>query len=113
MRVLKVINNNGVLIGDRIEVADTFYSRLKGLLGRTGLEEGQGLLLVPCNSIHCIGMRFAIDAVFMDIDRKVIWIRENMEPGAKETKKDAYYVLELASGVVKEKGIQRGDILRW
>ena len=87
MRVLKVINNNGVLIGDRIEVADTFYSRLKGLLGRTGLEEGQGLLLVPCNSIHCIGMRFAIDAVFMDIDRKVIWIRENMEPGAKETKR--------------------------
>ena len=104
---------NGVVIGDKIEVADTFYTRLKGLLGRSGLEEGQGLLLVPCNAIHCVGMKFAIDVVFMDIDIRVIWIRENMKPGTRESKNDAYYVLELASGVVKEKRIQRGDVLRW
>lgn len=114
LQTIKIINSkNGVTIGNKIEFANTFVTRLKGLLGRISLSEGQGLLLVPCSSIHCIGMKFAIDAVFLNQEKQVIGIRENMIPGTRERKKGAYYVLELASGVVKEKDLQIGDRLEW
>jgi len=114
LQILKVVNTKDKkVIGDKIELADTFFARFKGLLGRTGLQEGQGILLIPCSSIHCIGMKFAIDVIFMDIDRRVIRIRENMKPGTSESGRGAYSVLEVAGGVVKEKGIQIGDVLHW
>lgn len=114
MEKVKVKNvRKNQLVGDKIEIADSFFTRLKGLLGKSGLEAGEGLILVPCSSIHCIGMKFAIDVIFMDIDRKVIWIRENMKPGTKEAKRNAYCVLEVASGVVQEKNVQIGDVLGW
>ena len=46
--------------------ADTLLSRLKGLLGTDSLPAGQGLLIKPCNSVHMIGMKYAIDVVFVD-----------------------------------------------
>ena len=49
-----------------IEVAKSFFSRLRGLMGRNRLEKGRGLLLAPCNSIHMLFMRFAIDVVYLD-----------------------------------------------
>ncbi|MGI6225737.1 MAG: DUF192 domain-containing protein [Peptococcales bacterium] len=114
MQLLSVINvTNGIIIGDKIELADTYFARLKGLLGRDGLAKGQGMVLVPCNAIHCIGMKFAIDAIFLNRQKQVIYIRENMAPGTKAAHKAAYYVLEVASGIAQEKNIQIGDILGW
>ena len=49
-----------------VEIAETFLSRLRGLMGRRRLDEGHGLLLAPCNSIHMLFMRFAIDVVYLD-----------------------------------------------
>ena len=114
MKKVKVrIVNNNQLIGDKIGVADSFFDRLKGLLGKAKLQEGEGLILSPCNAIHCIGMRFAIDVIFMNKHKQIIWIRENMKPGTREVKMNAVFVLEVASGVVKEKGIGIGYVLSW
>lgn len=49
-----------------ITIASTFADRGRGLLGRTSLHPDQGLLIVPCSSIHTMFMRFPIDAVFLD-----------------------------------------------
>ena len=49
-----------------VEIAETFFSRLRGLIGRKHLDKGHGLLLAPCNSIHMLFMRFAIDVVYLD-----------------------------------------------
>lgn len=49
-----------------IEIAETFFSRLRGLMGRSHLDAGHGLLLAPCNSIHMLFMRFAIDVIYLD-----------------------------------------------
>ena len=49
-----------------VEIAETFFSRLRGLMGRSRLAEGRGLLLAPCNSIHMLFMRFAIDVIYID-----------------------------------------------
>lgn len=49
-----------------IELADNFFKRLRGLMFRSRLAEGRGLLLAPCNSVHMLFMRFAIDVIYLD-----------------------------------------------
>lgn len=49
-----------------VELADNFLGRLRGLMFRKYLPEGRGLLLAPCNSVHMLFMRFAIDVVYLD-----------------------------------------------
>ncbi len=48
------------------------FERMRGLLGRDGLEEGEGIQIEPCNSIHTFFMRFSIDVLFVDRDGVVI-----------------------------------------
>jgi uncharacterized membrane protein (UPF0127 family) len=64
VRVVNVTRGN--TLAERATLARGFFARARGLLGRRGLEPGEGLVLAPCGSIHMIGMRFAIDAVFVD-----------------------------------------------
>ena len=99
-------------IGNRITVADGFFSRLRGLLGRSGLEDGEGLLISPCWSIHCFGMKFAIDAVFLDKDYRIVSIHPDMKPGAMASNRKARYVLELKAGEAARHDIQVGEQLK-
>jgi uncharacterized membrane protein (UPF0127 family) len=61
-------------------LADTFWSRLRGLLGATSLNEGEGLVLVGEKSIHTLFMGFPLDVVYADKDHKVIRADSNMVP---------------------------------
>ena len=61
-------------------VARTFCQRAKGLLGRSGLEKGTGMLILKCNCIHTCFMRFPIDAVFLDADGNVVKTVRNIRP---------------------------------
>ena len=56
---------NQALIADKCHVAESFVSRFMGLMGKSGLEAGEGIWLRPCNSIHMWFMRFPIDVVFV------------------------------------------------
>ncbi|MFN8635830.1 MAG: DUF192 domain-containing protein [Chloroflexota bacterium] len=67
-------------LADRAAVADTFWRRLRGLLGRAGLEPGEGLVIKPCDSIHMIGMRFPLDVVHLDKSGTVVKVLENIKP---------------------------------
>lgn len=62
-----------------VAVADRFGTRLCGLMFRRALPPGAGLLLVRCSSIHCCFMRFAIDAVYLDRDLRVVGV-ETVRP---------------------------------
>ena len=53
-------------LADHATVADNFWRRLRGLLGRSGLEAGEGLVIRPCNSVHMLGMRFPLDVLYLD-----------------------------------------------
>ncbi len=55
-----------------VEVPQTRRERARGLLGRSGLEPNEGLLLERTRSVHTFGMRFPIDAVLLDRDERVI-----------------------------------------
>ncbi|MBA3065678.1 DUF192 domain-containing protein [bacterium] len=79
----RLYNTNGkCLLGD-VEIADTFLSRLKGLLGRKKIEKGYGLLLKPCASIHMFFMRFPIDVFFLQEKNgsyKLLCAARNVKP---------------------------------
>jgi uncharacterized membrane protein (UPF0127 family) len=68
------------VIAEKAEIADTFFSRLKGLLGRRELHQGEALVIEPCNSIHTVGMKFSIDALFLDDECRVVALRRDIRP---------------------------------
>ncbi len=77
-----------------VEVADTFIPRFWGLMGRK--EAGYGLYLSPCDAIHMLFMRFAIDAVFVDREGMIVSIRKAVRPwGFAMGGRKAHAVLEL------------------
>lgn len=99
------------MIAERVEVANTFFSRLKGLLGRDALPEGEGLYIVPCDAIHMMGMRFAIDTVFVDRSLTVLSVVPDVPIGGKASCRGAHGVFELPAGTAARCGVSRGDKL--
>lgn len=110
---LRVRNSTkGTDVAESVRVADTFASRLKGLLGDGALPPGEGLLIYPCTAIHTFGMRFALDAVFVDREARVLKVYRRMAPWRLSTVvKGAWGVLELPAGAAERAGIGAGDTL--
>ena len=82
-----------------IEIAESFFSRLRGLMGRNRLKNGRGLLLAPCNSIHMLFMRFSIDVIYLDKEYCIKKIARNVLPWiGMSFCFGAWGALEMASG---------------
>ncbi len=82
-----------------VELADNFLKRFCGLMFRRRLEKGCGLLLVPCNSVHMLFMRFAIDVVYLDENFCIKKIVRNLTPWlGMSICLGAWAALELPSG---------------
>jgi uncharacterized protein len=91
-------------------LADTFYTRLVGLLRDKTLEYGDGLWIKPCNSIHSIGMRFKFDAVFLDKNLRVVHLVREMKPWRiSKMVFSAHSVLELPAGHISQTATELGD----
>jgi uncharacterized membrane protein (UPF0127 family) len=100
-------------LATHVEVARTSAQRSKGLLGRNGLAAGEGLWIVPCESVHTFGMRFAIDLVYLDRQRRIKKIRRAVPPWRISACLTAHSVLELAAGSVREGEARLGDTLEF
>lgn len=80
-QTLRIINQTkGTILAQKAEIADTTLKRFKGLLGRTGLGESEGIVIVPCSSIHTFFMRFNIDVVFLDSQNRVVVMANSLPP---------------------------------
>jgi uncharacterized membrane protein (UPF0127 family) len=101
----------GVSLADRAEVADTSAKRRTGLLKHQCLPPGSGLWIVPCEGIHMFGMKFSIDALFLNRDRRVVKICPNMGKWRMALSLRAHSVLELPAGTTAETGTAVGDQL--
>ena len=99
----------GEVVCARCEIADSPLKRMRGLLGRGGLESDQGMLFRPAGSIHMFFMRFPIDAVFCDRDLVVLGVERDLRPWKTAGRKGAKVVVELASGAAS--GVAPGDRL--
>lgn len=110
MQVYNKTRNAALITQGR--VADTFWLRLKGLLGTSPLKQGEGLVLVGEKSIHTLFMGFAIDVVYVNKDYRIIRVQDNMIPyRLGPFVGQAAYVLELPIGIIAESKTQVGDQL--
>jgi uncharacterized membrane protein (UPF0127 family) len=95
-------------------VADGYFSRLVGLLGKTRrwARAGHGLWIVPSHGVHTIGMLFAIDVIFLDRGKRVVHVEEYMRPfRISKVSLKSSTVLELPPHTIFRTGTQAGDQL--
>jgi hypothetical protein len=112
-KIVRAINSTrGTVLGDRVRVAETALSRIVGLLGEREILPGDGLLIVPCQSIHTWGMSFPIDVVVLDGQWNVLAVRRRLR---KFRMTRVYWkaaaVLELPPGVLDSSWTEVGDSL--
>ena len=95
-----------------VMVADSFFTRLAGLMFRQKLPPATGLLLVPCNSVHMCFMRFAIDVVYIDKEYTIIKVVKNLKPwlGVSMCCR-AWATLEMTAGEAERCGCEAGKKL--
>ena len=101
----------GTLIGDAIDSAQTSAARRTGLLKHSKLDEGAGLWIVPCESVHTFFMKFAIDLVYLDRERRIKKTRNAVGPWRLSVCFSAHSILELPAGTIRETQTERGDTL--
>jgi len=109
LRITNLTRNT--VLGERIDVADTSAKRRTGLMKHTGLDAGEGLWIVPCESVHTFFMKFAIDLVYLGKDRKVRKVRHAVKPWRMSACLSAHSILELPAGVAERTGTLAGDEL--
>ena len=112
---MRIVNRTrDTLRGERVALADTWWGRFRGFLGRSRPVEGEGILLSPCNSIHTWWMSFALDVVFLDAGGAVLDVRENLQPWSRPIRvSGARHVLEVPPGTVRATGTAIGDTCAW
>jgi uncharacterized membrane protein (UPF0127 family) len=108
-RPLVTVRADGRIVCERCLVAKTPWARMRGLLGRSDLPRGEGILIRPAGSIHTFFMRFPIDAVFLDNDGKVVGIERELPPWRTARHRGTRAVLELAAGAAER--LQVGERL--
>lgn len=97
---------------EKLEVADTLWSRARGLLGRSSLAANEGLWILASGSIHTFFMKFPIDVIFLDREMVVTKTVGHVTPfrfvwrGWK-----ASSVIELQAGFLEKNPIRVGDKL--
>lgn len=104
------MNETGAVVAERLRLADTHWTRLKGLLGTTQLDAGTGLWIRPCRRVHTFGMRYALDVVFLDDTARVVGLVRGLEPWRTSPNvQPADSVLELPAGTIDRTGLAMGQ----
>jgi uncharacterized membrane protein (UPF0127 family) len=102
------------VLGGRIRVAETGLTRIVGLLGERELQPGDGLLIVPSQGVHTLGMQFPIDIAVLDDDWRVLATRRDMRPfRMTQIFWKAAAVLELPSGMLESTSTLVGDTIEF
>ena len=99
-------------LATNLAVADTHWSRLRGLLGTAerDFRNGGGLWIRPCRGVHTLAMRFPIDVVYLDCAGKVVHVEHNLQPWRfSPIRMQSASVLELPSHTAARTGTALGD----
>lgn len=112
MRVFNQTRN--VFLVSQGRVANTFWLRLRGLLGVASLQQEEGLILVGEKSIHTLFMKFPLDVVYVDKNHKVVRADINMMPyRLGPFVVQSAYVVEMPVGTIANTATEVGDQLKF
>jgi len=111
LRVSNLTRNT--VLATRMEVADSSPKRNKGLLGRDHLSLGEGLWIIPCDAVHTIGMRFAIDLIYLDRKNQIKKVCRSVPPWRMSGCLAAHSVLELPAGTARTTETRAGDTVEF
>jgi uncharacterized membrane protein (UPF0127 family) len=103
---------DGEVVATRVERAATALPRMRGLLGRSALAEGEGIWLEPAPSIHTLFMRFAIDVLFLDRTGRILKAIPALRPWRFAAARGARVALELPAGTIARHGLAPGEVLQ-
>ena len=98
-------------LGAAIDIADSSEKRRTGLLKHTGLKPGEGLWILPCESVHTFFMKFPIDLVYLDRKHVVRKVRHAVGPWRLSACFSAHSIIELPAGAAKASRTEVGDQL--
>ncbi|HVA27912.1 MAG TPA: DUF192 domain-containing protein [Candidatus Baltobacteraceae bacterium] len=102
---------SGAALG-AVAKAETGWQRLVGLLGSRCIPPHEGMWFDDCSAVHTIGMRFALDIIFLDRNGRVIDLRERVAPNALAVVcPRACVTVELGAGTLATTGVRLGDRL--
>ena len=99
------------MIAEHVELAGTFWKRMRGLMGREALPDRHALVIVPCSSIHMFFMRFPIDVLFLDEDNRVVRVVRGLAPWHICAARGSHKVVEMAAGSLDPQTVE-GDELK-
>ena len=111
MKILVRNLTRQTVLAGRAEMADTSAKRRVGLLQHKSLASGEGLWIVPCESVHTFFMKFPIDLIYLDKRLGVRKVRHAVPPWRLSACFSAHSVLELPAGLAAETGTAVGDEL--
>ncbi|MEJ8545779.1 DUF192 domain-containing protein [Brevibacillus borstelensis] len=110
---MKITNaTKSTMIAKRATCADTSVTRMRGLLGKRALPEGQALIIRPCRAVHTWFMRFPIDCLFVDRHGEIVHLIQELPPWrCTPFIKRADYVVELPPQTIRKTQTEIGDRL--
>lgn len=112
MRILNTSQNT--ILASQARAADSFWSRLTGLLGRKGLASDEALVISDCRCIHMFFMKFPIDVIFVSRKGSVLRLARGIKPFCVSPYVwGAYYAVEGAVGMIDHSGTRVGDLLEF
>jgi uncharacterized protein len=101
-------------LATELDIASTHWSRFCGLMARSpqNFRAGQGLWITPCKGVHTWGMRFPIDVLYLDREKVVVHLEQNLKPWRfAPVRRRAASVLELPGKTVSTTGTSVGDCI--
>ncbi len=113
MKTLSVWNvSRDDSVAERVHLANTWWTRLRGLLGHPEPEPGEGMLLSPCQSVHMYWMKYSLDVAFLAPDGRIVEAYHALAPSKRSRwHRDADRALELRAGTLADTCTQVGDRL--
>lgn len=102
----------GQVVASDVKVAESWIDRMTGFLRRRQVAPEEGLFFKDCSIIHTMGMRAAIDVVFLDSQNRVLRIVCSVRPNRFALAcAGASAVVELGSGALESSDVLTGDRL--
>ena len=105
------VEGREVTVATKILTAFDSPSRRRGLLGQSGLGDGEVLVIAPCSAVHTFRMQFPVDLIYARRDGVILKLRTAVPPNSMSGAWGAFAVIELTAGTIERTGLAVGDRL--